>query len=227
MDTLETFYGPNAGYVLDLYERYKQDPTSVDDATRAMFATWAPEQETTSLSYGDEPSAALSEQEITNIVATSALAHAIRERGHLGAHLDPLDREPLGDPALLPASYGLSDEDMAALPPDIIGGHAAEGAANALDAINALRAMYSGTISYEFDQVKSSTERRWLRDAVGLNLYHTNPSPADARKLLKRLTQVEGLERYLHKTFSGQKRFSIEGTDALVPMLDEIISDAV
>jgi 2-oxoglutarate dehydrogenase E1 component len=228
MDTLETFYGPNAGYVLDLYERYKQDPTSVDDATRAMFATWAPEQEAAAfLSYGDKQSPALSEHEITNIVATSALAHAIRERGHLGAHLDPLGREPLGDPALLPTSYGLSDNDMAALPPDIIGGHAAEGAANALEAINALRAMYSGTISYEFDQVKSSTERRWLRDAVGLNLYHTNPSPVAARNLLKRLTQVEGLERYLHKTFSGQKRFSIEGTDALVPMLDEIIAGAI
>src|SRR6266704_1049224 len=102
MDTLETFYGPNAGYVLDLYERYKQDPASVDDASRAMFANWTSEQEATPLSVGDNQPATLSEQEITNIVATSALAHAIRERGHLGAHLDPLDREPLGDPALLP-----------------------------------------------------------------------------------------------------------------------------
>jgi 2-oxoglutarate dehydrogenase E1 component len=227
MDTLETFYGPNAGYVLELYERYKQDPASVDAAARAMFANWTPEREATPLSQPDEQPTALSEQEINNIVAASALAHAIRERGHLGAHLDPLDREPLGDPALLPASYGLSDEDMGALPADIIGGHAAEGAANALEAIKALRAMYSGTISYEFDQVKSSTERRWLRDAVGLNLYHTSSSPGASRKLLKRLTQVEGLERYLHKTFPGQKRFSIEGTDTLVPMLDEIISGAV
>src|SRR2546423_3603092 len=149
MRDLETFYGPNAGYVLDLYERYKQDPASVDDATRAMFATWAPQPETTSLPHGDELSAALTEQEIANIVATSALAHAIRERGHLGAHLDPLGSAPLGDPALLTETHGISDEDLAQLPPGVIGGHAAEGVNNALEAITALRAMYSGTISYE------------------------------------------------------------------------------
>ena len=109
----------------------------------------------------------------------------------------------------------------------MIGGHAAEGASNALEAIRSLRAMYSGTISYEFDQVKSSEERAWLRDAVGLRLYHRQVSPQAARRLLKRLTQVETFERYLHQVLVGQKRFSIEGLDMLVPMLDEIINAAV
>src|SRR5204863_8336700 len=106
-------------------------------------------------------------------------------------------------------------------------GHAAEGARNALEALEALRSMYSGTISYEFDQVKSANERRWLRDAVGLSLYQGVPQPAEERKLLKRLTQVEVFERYLQQTFPGQKRFSIEGTDTLVPMLDDLISEAI
>jgi 2-oxoglutarate dehydrogenase E1 component len=227
---LETFYGPNAGYVLELYESFLRDPASVDAETRALFSTWAPDQqdqrprEQASFS-GAAPF--VNPTQVATIVAASALAHSIRERGHLAARLDPLGSQPLDDPALLPETHGISDDDLAALPPDVVGGHAAEGARNALAAINNLRAMYSGTISYEFDQVKSPVERGWLRDAVGLNLYRETPGPDASRKLLQRMTQVEVFERYLHQTFPGQKRFSLEGTDALVPMLDEVVSGAI
>ncbi len=224
MNNLARFYGPNAGYVLDLYERYQQDPASVDEATRDIFAHWSPDMP--AQEAGSE-AAGLAPTQVAHVVAASALAHAIRERGHLGAHLDPLGSPPIGDPALLPQSHGITDEDLAQLDPGVVGGHAAEGARSALEAITALRAMYSGTISYEFDQVKSAGERAWLRDAVGWRLYHRNPNANEARRLLKRLTQVEVFERYLHQTFPGQKRFSIEGTDMLVPMLDEIISAAL
>ena len=204
MQNLETFYGPNAGYVLDLYDRYKQDPSSVDEAARTLFATWSPDKEgalantaidpitertpqqsrqsSVPLLSGQQQETSSSAQQISRAVAASNLAHAIRERGHLGAHLDPLGSEPLGDRALLAKTFGLTENDLAQLPPTVVGGHAAEGAANALEAINALRAMYSGTISYEFDQVKSSDERAWLRDAVGLRLYHQEPTLPEARR---------------------------------------------
>src|SRR3989440_7435233 len=226
MRDLETFYGPNAGYVQELYERYLQNPADVDPQTRAVFDSWsqdheAPPVEEKARTDGHVPF------QVSDVVAASALTHAIRERGHLGAHLDPLGTEPLGDPALLPETHGITNEDLALLPPTIVGGHAAEGAHDALEAIDNLRAMYSGTISYEFDQVKSPVERYWLRDAVGLHLYQEPQSPAAARKLLQRLTQVEVFERYLHQAFPGQKRFSLEGTDALVPMLDELIGGAI
>ncbi len=224
---LAAFYGPNAGYVLDLYERYQRDPASVDAETRAFFEHWSPDG---ALSAGVQAPAAPPSQPaftLQHVIGATALAHGIRARGHLGAHLDPLGTEPLGDPALLLETYNLTERDLAALPPDVVGGHAAEHARNALEAISNLRAMYSGTISYEFDQVKSPEERAWLRDAVGLALYREQLDAATKRKLLKRLTQVEVFERYLHQTFPGQKRFSIEGVDALVPMLDEIIEQAV
>jgi 2-oxoglutarate dehydrogenase E1 component len=244
MDNLKNFYGPNAGYVLELYERYKQDPSSVDAETRALFAHWSPEtHESVGKGQGQvigaipipptppapfqTTTAEFSRTQVRKIVAATALASGIRKRGHLGAHLDPLGSEPLGDRALQPETYGITNEDLTALSPAVIGGHSAEGAKNALEAVYSLRAMYSGTISYEFDQVKSAEERSWLRDAVGLRLYHRKPGAADARKLLKRLTQVEVFERYLHQTFAGQKRFSLEGLDMLVPMLDEIINGAV
>src|SRR5229473_5561383 len=224
MYNLKEFFGPNAGYVLELYDRYRQNPASVDDATRAIFDTWPPDSQLT-LKQGSPTEAA--PLPVSKIVAASFLAQAIRSRGHLGAHLDPLGSEPLSDPALLTETHGISDEDLAQLPPTVVGGHSAEGARNALEAIANLRAMYSGTISYEFDQVKSPVERGWLRDAVGLDLYRRTPNLTSSRKLLQRLTQVEVFERYLHQAYPGQKRFSLEGTDVLVPMLDEIISGAV
>ena len=222
---LETFYGPNAGYVLELYDRYRKNPASVDAATRAMFEQWSPEQENEiTAPAGESLSPPFS---VSQVVAASALAHAIRERGHLGARLDPLGSEPLGDPALSPEMHGITEADLELLPPEVVGGHSAEGVGTALEAISALRAMYSGTISYEFDQVKSPIERSWLRDAVGLHHYREKQNPAASKKLLQRLTQVEVFERYLHQTYQGQKRFSLEGTDMLVPMLDEIIMGAI
>src|SRR6266581_4839498 len=223
MDDLKTFYGPNAGYVLELYERYLQDPSSVDAATRSVFDKWSQEGQVSEEGKMD----AHIPFDVSDVVAASSLAHEIRRKGHLGAHLDPLGTEPLGDPALLPETHGITNEDLAALPPEVVGGHAAEGVSNALEAINQLRAMYSGAISYEFDQVKSPVERGWLRDAVGLRLFQGKQNAEASRKLLRRLTQVEAFERYLHQTFPGQKRFSLEGTDALVPMLDELIEGAI
>src|SRR5437764_7458599 len=224
MYDLKAFYGPNAGYVLELYERYRQNPASVDAASRAIFDTWSPEDQ---LTAEQEAIPEIAPIEVSKIVAASALVHAIRSRGHLGAHLDPLGSEPLGDPALLTDTHGINDDDLAHLPPSVVGGHSAEGARNALEAIANLRAMYSGTVSYEFDQVKSPFERGWLRDAVGLQLYRIPSNPTFQRNLLKRITLVEVFERYLHQTYPGQKRFSLEGTDVLVPMLDEVIKAAI
>src|SRR2546426_1534105 len=114
VDNLDTFFGPNAGYVLELYDRYQQDPNSVDPATRAIFASWRPELEEPAPTGGTLPF------NVAHVVAASALAHAIRERGHLGAHLDPLGSKPLGDPALLPETHSLNEEDLVRLPASVI-----------------------------------------------------------------------------------------------------------
>ncbi|HEY0755134.1 MAG TPA: 2-oxoglutarate dehydrogenase E1 component [Ktedonobacteraceae bacterium] len=230
-DNLQLFHGPNAGYVLELYDRYLNDPMTVDALTRALFEQWVPEQSMDEVHVGtltvSGDRAGSPSLRVEDVAAAAALAHGIRSRGHLGAHLDPLESEPLGDPALLLETYALSETRLAQLPPDVVGGHAAEGASNALEAINTLRTMYSGNISYEFDQVKSPVERGWLRDAVGLHLYRELLNMQAKRNLLLRLTQVEAFERFLQQTFPGQKRFSLEGTDVLIPMLDEVIGGAI
>ncbi len=96
-----------------------------------IFDNWTPIDQLKSEQVVTEKSLL---SEVSNIVAASALAHAIRSRGHLGAHLDPLGNEPLGDPALLTETHGISDEDLVQLPPGVVGGHSAEGAQNALEA---------------------------------------------------------------------------------------------
>jgi 2-oxoglutarate dehydrogenase E1 component len=223
MSEIQRFYGPNAGYVLELYEQYVQDPSSVDPATRAYFEHWTPE----SLNGHARPAAAVAQGvDVAKVVGVANLAQSIRAHGHHAARLDPLDGEPLGDPLLDPHSHGLSQTDLASLPASIIGGPAASRAANAAEAVAALRAIYCGTIGYDFDHVQDAEERQWLLDAVENDRFNTPLTPEAKRTLLKRLTDVDAFERFLHRAFVGQKRFSIEGTDMMVPMLDEIIGSA-
>jgi len=218
MSITSRFHGPNAAYVLDLYERFQQDPESVDAATRAYFEQWRPE-----LPASSAP-AAVATVDTAKIVAGVQLVKSIRERGHFAADLDPLGSEPLGDAALDPANHGLSAADLASLPASIAGGPATARAANLAEAVANLRAIYCGTIGYDFDQVQSMREREWLLDAVESQRYNQPMSAHEKRAILERLSDVEGWERFLHRAFVGQKRFSIEGNDMLVPMLDHLIA---
>ncbi len=218
MSDWQDFHGPNAGYVAELYERYLSEPETLDAATREFFARWQP------------PVAAaaptVAAPILAKVVAAANLAQAIRAYGHLAAQLDPLGSPPHGDPALDAATHGLSEDDLAALPAGIVGGPAAAGAANAQAAVAALRRIYCHTTGYEFDHIHDAAERAWLREAVETGRYLSEPAPIDERRLLARLSEVEGFERYLHRTYPGQTRFSIEGLDVLVPMLDEAIGCA-
>src|SRR5262245_16346333 len=228
---LTLFHGPNAGYVLELYDRYQQDPQSVDAATRAFFEQWTPPAvekgatrppRTPAWERGGEGASPL---DVMHTVGAARLIRYIRELGHLAARIDPLGSEPPGDPGLRPDVHGVSDDDLRALPAEIVRGPLVEGSANALEAVEKLRQIYSGSIGYETDHIQIFEERAWLRDAIEGRRFF-NFGPKRQRELLERLTEAETFERYLHTTFVGQKRFSLEGCDMLVPMLDSIIRNA-
>src|SRR5579875_618230 len=219
-DFLKEFLGPNAGYVIELYERYLRDPSSVPPDARAWFATWGPPL------TAPPPLSGVSPFTMDQIVGASNLARAIRAYGHLGAHLDPLGTPPPGDPSLDPASYGLTEADLERLPAAIVGGPVAAHAPNAAVALSLLRQIYCGTTGYEFRHVQSAAERIWLQNAVESRRFSDPNEPIDRRRILEQLTAVEAFERFLHRTFPGQKRFSIEGVDMLVPMLLELIGCA-
>ena len=223
MTNLSDFYGPNAGYVLDLYDRYQRDPASVDLATRTFFAHWKPPEFAPSV----DGTAKADGHNMQKVASVANLAQAIREYGHLAAQLDPLGQPMPGDPALDPAHHGLTEDDLHQLPASIVGGPVAAQNATAWEAIQALRQVYSSSTGYDYDHIRISEEREWLREVAESGEFRPPQDPIDATALLERLTQVEAFEQFLQRTFPGKTRFSIEGLDMMVPMLDVVIDNCV
>src|SRR6187200_1353731 len=159
MNPWDQFTGANAGYVQELYERYQQDPGSVDAATRAAFAVWAPPAEPSS----PNPPGASAGPDARASLAAFQLAESIRRFGHLAARLDPLGLDlPVGDPSLDPQAHGTSADALRKLPADIVGGPAARDAANAYETIEKLRRIYCSTTGHDYNHVFVPAEREWL-----------------------------------------------------------------
>jgi len=242
--------GLNAGYVGLLLEQYLENPQAVDPAWRALFegaddqllATLPGLARLVSTRHADggngaatavapvvappaaPAEAAATDVELVRAVASAmALVDAIRSHGHLAARLDPLGSEPLGDPALDESELELplTPELRARIPASVLGVHV-EGETLA-DVLPRLREVYCGTIAYEIEHISDHAERTWLRRAIESGRFRQAPTPEERRALLERLAQVEAFETYLRRAFIGQKQFSIEGLDALVPMLDEAL----
>jgi multifunctional 2-oxoglutarate metabolism enzyme len=155
------------------------------------------------------------------VQAATSVVKAHRMHGHLAAKLDPLGSEPVGDPALDPATVNLTEDLMARIPASVL--RVACPGDTFAEALPHLRETYTGTIAYEIEHISDHQQRVWLRQAIETGEYRTPLDADDKSFLLQRLSEVEALETYLHKAFLGKKQFSIEGLDALVPMLDETI----
>jgi 2-oxoglutarate dehydrogenase E1 component len=168
-----------------------------------------------------EPGGAVDEALMQAVQAATSLLKAHRMHGHLAAKLDPLSSEPEGDPALDPETVGLTPELMARIPAKILRTYVP--GATLADALPHLRETYCGTIAYEIEHIASHRQRTWLREKIESGAYRTPLTHEEQRTLLRRLTQVDSLERFMHKAYLGQKQFSIEGLDMTVPMLDEMI----
>ncbi len=158
------------------------------------------------------------------VAAAASLIKAHRTHGHLAAHLDPLGSEPVGDPALEPELLvpKLTPELQARIPASVLRvGMQGETLADVLPRI---RETYCGTIAYEIEHISDHQERVWLRQAIESGRYRSPLTDDEKKRMLARLTEVEGFEHYLRRAFLGQKQFSIEGLDVMVPMLDESLS---
>jgi len=155
------------------------------------------------------------------VQAATSLVKAHRMHGHLAARLDPLGSDPVGDPALDPATVHLTDELMRRIPASVL--RVAVPGETFADALPRLRDVYTGTIAYEIEHISEHEQRVWLRQAIESGTYRQPFNAEEKRFLLERLSEVEALETYLHKAFLGKKQFSIEGLDTIVPMLDQAI----
>jgi 2-oxoglutarate decarboxylase len=161
------------------------------------------------------------EQLLQAVQAASTLVGRVRSHGHLAAHLDPLGSEPEGDPGLDPEALGLTPEIQAMIPAKIFQMYVP--GRTLADALPHLRETYCGTIAYEIEHIASHRQRVWLREHIESGAHRQPLSGEERRMMLKRLVEVDALERFMHKAYLGQHQFSIEGLDMTVPMLDELI----
>jgi 2-oxoglutarate dehydrogenase E1 component len=232
-------YGGNAAYLEEfLYERYLNDPASVPAAWREYFERLGPRStaetargpiETAIAARAHAIAAAVADAPAVSAAsakqaAVSRLIQIWSNRGHLIANLDPLGLTVRPRPRALALDYfGLSDADLDA---EFFTGSRTEAIPKRMklrDILAQLEAIYAGTIGAEFAHVSNSEERLWLQDEFQAGRVRQRFSAEEQREILWQLTSAEGLERYLHTKYVGQRRFSLEGGDALIPLLDDII----
>jgi multifunctional 2-oxoglutarate metabolism enzyme len=165
--------------------------------------------------------AAAGEEMLQAVQAATTFVGRVRSHGHLAARLDPLGSEPEGDPGLDPEALGLTHELQARIPARLFQMYVP--GATLADALPHLRETYCGTIAYEIEHIASHRQRVWLREHIESGTFRHELTNDERRTLLKRLVEVDALERFMHKAYLGQHQFSIEGLDMTVPMLDELI----
>jgi len=159
--------------------------------------------------------------DLNDVAAAMALVKAFRTHGHLAATLDPLGVAQIGDPALDPKPLGLSPEVMKRIPATVL--RIAVPGETLHEALPHLQSTYCGTLAYEVEHISDHEQRVWLRAQIESGAHRPKADPDEQRALFARLVEVQTLENFLHKAYLGQKRFSIEGVDMLVPMLDDVI----
>ena len=187
----------------------------------AAAAAAATEKAAQSVATQIPQASAPSEELLQAVQASSTLVTRFRSHGHLAARLDPLGSEPEGEPGLDPESVGLTPAIMAQIPAKIL--HMYVPGATLADALPHLRETYCGTIAYEIEHISSHRQRVWLREHIESGEFRRPLTSDEQQTLLKRLIEVDALERFMHKAYLGQHQFSIEGLDMTVPMLDELI----
>jgi 2-oxoglutarate dehydrogenase E1 component len=243
--------GGNAAFLEAMYETWLSDPSAIPAEWSAYFAGFAPKVPAeTAHSYAIARIEAAQRQQPGRSAATSTvdsveaqkqagvlkLVTAYRSRGHLAAQLDPLnlaatyDDEKLKALGLLPrpsapdlelATHGLSDADL-----DTefnTGSLSGPKRLKLRDLVTLLKATYAGSIGVEFMHITDTAQRQWVHEQLERAGGNFGLSSEDKTRLLNKLIQADGLERYLHTKYVGQKRFALEGGDSLIPMLDEML----
>ncbi|MEO6529119.1 MAG: 2-oxoglutarate dehydrogenase E1 component [Gemmatimonadaceae bacterium] len=205
----------NDGYIAETYEAYRRDPSSVDESWRQFFRT---AESLVGIAGGGAADAEL----LRKTAGAAALVDAIRHYGHLAVQLDPLGTQPPGAAELTPEFHGTTERELADVPASALG----YASGTAADVVRGLREVYCGSIALEFAHLGNEEERLWFRRTMEDGTFTKSLTADEKLAVLRRLTEVDGLERFLQRAYLGYKRFSIEGTDVLVPMLDEAITRA-
>src|SRR3984893_7935415 len=238
-------YGGNADFLESLYEQYLRDPASVDDRWRSYFERMAPpvpgerphgpiqaeiaERARTPRAPlpAVPPSGSPGADNAAKQAAVSRLIQIWTNRGHLVAKVDPLGLTQRPRPRVLDLGYfSLSESD---LDTEFFTGSRSGAVPKRMklrDILAQLEFIYAGTIGAEFAHVSASEERLCVQYQFQSGRLTGKFTPDEQRNILWQLTAAEGLERYLHTKYVGQKRFSLEGGDSFIPLLDDLIQSS-
>jgi len=240
-ESTSNLYGSNAPYVEEIYERYLEDPNSVDASWRTVYDAWQKSGNGRDVAHSRviQQFEQLAHTPASTLVAQAAPApgddkylkvlqyiRAHRVLGSRQSQLDPLKRlERAPVPELELSFYGLGDADMdREFSPGSWQG--AKGPMKLRDIVQAVKRTYCGTIGLEYMYIASTEEKRWIQKRFEGTLSTPSLSADQKREILQRLSAAETLERYLHTRYVGQKRFSGEGGESMTPMLDTVIENA-
>ncbi|HET6656026.1 MAG TPA: 2-oxoglutarate dehydrogenase E1 component [Gammaproteobacteria bacterium] len=233
-------FGGNAPFVEAIYEQYLEDPDSVESHWRDYFRGFR-----TATGDGREvgrgaveaefkararaPRRAAATEAGPDLTGKSAAAmrliHAYRSRGHLCANIDPLQLKARPDvPDLKLEYHGLSQADAGTTFAGVrLPGN---GSMQLGEIVDALEDIYCGPIGFEYLHLSDADERQWLRERIEAPRARVKLNTEERLTILEQLTAAEGIEKYLHSRYVGQKRFSLEGGETLIPMLDDLIAQS-
>lgn len=215
----------NTAFLEELHEAWKTDPSSVDPTWRAFFEGFElgcqlrPPLRSTSATSKNEPS-----PEFGNVLPQARiynLLFAYRALGHTLAHLDPLGLTPEENSDLSLSTFRFTEADLDSIfDSGTLGGG---GPRTLREILSFLKQTYCDHIGVEFMHIMNFAIRRWLRDRMERTRNQPSFSPEQQRRILEKIIAAESLERFLHTRYVGQKRFSLEGGETLIAVLDTLI----
>ncbi len=215
--------GEHALFLEQLYERYQQDPHSIDPQWQAYFQRLDAEPVTQSPMPNAHNGKVLEQR--SEQLHVSRLINAYRYLGHLEANTNPLGdyAYKVGVPQLMLEHHGLENVDLdTVFDPGSFNIAAKPTLGNI---VNALRETYLRTIGFEYMHILDVQEKRWLQKRIEPNMGRGKLTHPERRKILEQLTAAEGFEQYLHRRYVGQKRFGLEGGESLIPLLQTLIHE--
>ena len=235
---LSHFFSGNTAFIEDVYDRYLENPASVTVEWRRYFDTLQQESaqaDGTGNAQAEEPAPAAKIEQVPTPEANIAvntdnkkqasvlqLINAHRFRGHQQADLDPLKQyERPKVPELDPAYYNFTEEDLVRI--FNTGSLFAPDELTLAEIFYVVKSTYCRTIGAEYMHINETEQKRWIQRRLEESEGHHRFSPEQRKRILERIIAANALEEYLHRKYVGQKRFSLEGGEALIPLLDEIV----
>jgi 2-oxoglutarate dehydrogenase E1 component len=213
----------NADYLEHLYRRYQRDPRDVDAPWRTFFADLDDGQVKAARAPTPASCPTCRGFPCPLSVQIANLVHAYREWGHVIAELDPLGHNRPSHPLLQLSEFDLSSQDLDRTVG--CGGFLGHTDGTLRDLLGRLRATYCGTFAVQFTEIPDKAQRQWLQERMEPALNRPPLSADETRAILGDIAAAQGFEEFLQAKYVGVKRFSLEGAESLIPLLNTLVRD--